>query len=142
MLSLHIRLLLPHSTTTENPALNQISLYARFMYRCFLYLTFLKEGTVCAFVSTVSFRTIPSLALKIWTMGNRHDIQPVVDVLFLTNGRIVAQALPERFSDLPLTTPVRSPTGNWSGKSTMASMMATRIHHPDMQVTNAHAPAA
>lgn len=43
--------------------------------------------------------------------------------------------------DLPLTTLLKSPTGIWIGKSTMASEIAKRIYHPAKHVTKAEAPA-
>ena len=36
----------------------------------------------------------------------------------------------------------RSPTGTLKGKSKLASIMASKIHHPAMEVTNAKAPPA
>ena len=42
----------------------------------------------------------------------------------------------------PLMIWERSPTGMAKGKSREASMMAKKIHHPAMEVTNVKAPAA
>lgn len=45
------------------------------------------------------------------------------------------------FSDLPLMTVLRSPTGIWMGKSTAASSMARKMYQPAQQVTKVEAPA-
>ena len=51
-------------------------------------------------------------------------------------------ALAAFFALAPLTIWERSPTGRAKGKSREASMMAKKIHHPAMEVTNVKPPAA